>query len=67
MKFLIVSLYFFAVFALFFFLLSLFGALWFPYKEVIQSQEWFAGYLTLFGWWIAGFAAYELDEKMSNL
>jgi hypothetical protein len=51
---------------LYFFSLSLFGCLWFPFKEVVTNANWFILYLVIFHWWLVPFSLMEYYEKHLN-
>ena len=63
MKFIgLILLYLFA-FALFYFVLSLFGMLWLPYRTVITDVDWFIAYTMILGWWLAAMSCIDYYDK----
>lgn len=63
MKSILLILIYLSSFMLFFFVLSLPGMLWFPYKQVIADGNWFAGYTLFFGSWLALLPAREYYHR----
>lgn len=59
MKTIILILIYIGVFFGLFFLLSLFGIFWQPYKQVISTEPWFQLYSVFIGWWVSIFPAVE--------
>ena len=64
MKYFILFIIFIAVFAALFFILSLFGMLWFDYKSVITDKGWFYAYTVLIGWWTSAIVCVDYYEKV---
>jgi hypothetical protein len=63
-KYFILFIIFIAVFAALFFILSLFGMLWFNYQSVITDPNWFYAYTVLIGWWTSGIVAADYYEQV---
>ena len=63
MKSIILMFVYLGSFTLIYLMLSLIGALFYPYKEVINNSDWFIVYTLFFGWWLAMFPAREYYVK----
>ncbi len=64
MKVLAFILIWLALFAGFFFLLSLFGLLWYPsYRQIITDGDWFICYSLLIGWILPSAIVAEIDDN----
>jgi hypothetical protein len=60
--------FFLAVFTAGFFILSLFGLLWYDtYTQIIRSPEWFMTYSVFIGWWLALIPTHEVYNDMFEI